>query len=122
MSVDLSSFMKNEATTTRNPDSGPTDRSMAPSNSDDGLPKRNESQGGSQRQDIVDIECRQEIGVLAEDIKSQQNGDERERNRGRIVRLQKMPQAAHGGAGPFLQTAGSHMRSGTDGSGDNPRF
>ena len=31
--VDLSSFMKNEATTTRKPASGPTDRSMAPSNS-----------------------------------------------------------------------------------------
>ena len=33
MSVDWSSFMKNEATTTRKPASGPTDRSMAPSNS-----------------------------------------------------------------------------------------
>ena len=35
------------------------------------LAKRNKSQGGRQRQDIVDIEGRQEIGVLAEDIKSQ---------------------------------------------------
>ena len=30
---DLSSLMKNEATTTRNPASGPTDRSMPPINS-----------------------------------------------------------------------------------------
>ena len=122
MSVDLSSFMKNEATTTRKPDERADRQVDGPQQQRDGLPKRNKSQGGSQQQDIVDIECRQEIGVLAEDIKSQQNDDERERNRGRIVRLQKMTQAAHGGAGLFLQTAGSHMRSGTHGSGDNPRF
>ena len=33
MSVDLSSLMKNDATTTRKPESGPTERSIAPSNS-----------------------------------------------------------------------------------------
>ena len=85
MAVDLSSLMKNEATTTRNPDSGPTERSMAPKQQGDRLPKRDKSQGGSQRQDVVDIEYRQEIGVSAEDIKAQQDGDERERNRRRIV-------------------------------------
>ena len=68
------------------------------------------------------IERRQEIGVLAEDIKSEQDGDERERNRGRIVGLQKMAQAARGEAGLFLQTAGRDMRGGAHGRGDNPRF
>jgi hypothetical protein len=102
MAVDLSSLMKKQQ--------------------GDCLPKRNESERGGQRQDVVDIECGEEIGVFAEDIKSQQYGDERERNRRRIVRLEEMTQAAHGRAGPFQQTARSDMRSGAHRGGDNPRF
>ena len=56
-----------------------------PKQQGDSLTKCNEAQGGGQGQNIVDVECRQEIGILAEDIKSQKNSDERERNRGRIV-------------------------------------
>ena len=58
---------------------------------------------------------------MAEDIKSEQNGDERERNRGRVVRLQEMAQAAHGGAGLFPH-AGASMRRGAHSRGDDPGF
>ena len=104
-SVDLSSLMKNEATTTRKPDSGPTDRSMAPSNSAMVWPSAMNPRAVASSRILLILNADRKLVVLAEDIESQQNDDERKRNRGRVVRS-----ARNGASAPWPSRAFSCSR------------
>ena len=121
-SGDRPSLMKNEATTTRKPASGPTERSMPRHQHRNGLPERDEAQRRRQHQDVVDVERRKEVGVLREDIEAEQAGDERQRNGGRIVRLQKMPPSARSARLARALGALARVGFGGDGGGDDLGF
>ncbi len=115
---DLSSFTKNEATTTRKPASGPTDKSISTDHQRDGLPERDEAQRGRQQEDVEDIERRQKVGILAENVESEKTGDKSKGKGWRVVRLQKVPPSAAPRSDAVLQAEVADVCVGFD-SGDD---
>jgi len=77
--------MKNEATTTRKPASGPTDRSMAPSNSATVCPSAMNPRAVVSNRMLLILKAEMKLAFLAEDIEPQQDNDQSERNSRRIV-------------------------------------
>ena len=74
---ELSSLRKKDATTTRKPASGPTDRSMPPDQQRDGLAQRDEAERADQQHHEVMLNARQVAVVLGVDVGAQREHDRR---------------------------------------------
>ena len=81
------SRMKNEPTTTRNPASGPTQRSMPPSKSANVLTEGNEAKGRAREHHRRDVEVGEVPIVLRPDVGAERDHDRCENEDWRIVAL-----------------------------------